>query len=106
MLFSFDYQIECYVPEAKRKFGYFALPILWGDELVGRADCKAERKSQTLEVRQLTLESNAELGEALLAAICDGLQFFCIQNQCQQISLKNCKTNLQRSQIKSIQAKV
>jgi uncharacterized protein len=45
ILFDFEYQIECYVPEAKRKYGYFSLPILWAGKLVARMDCKAERKT-------------------------------------------------------------
>lgn len=55
-LFGFDYQIECYVPEAKRKFGYFCLPILWGDRFVGRMDCKAHRAKNGLEVKSLHFE--------------------------------------------------
>jgi uncharacterized protein YcaQ len=43
-IFDFDYQIECYVPEAKRKFGYFSLPILVDGQFVARVDCKADRK--------------------------------------------------------------
>ena len=42
-VFGFDYTIECYLPEAKRRYGYFALPILFADRLVGRMDCKAHR---------------------------------------------------------------
>ena len=39
-LFNFDYSLECYVPANKRKFGYFVLPILWGDKFIGRLDPK------------------------------------------------------------------
>ena len=44
-LHEFDYQIECYVPAPKRRFGYFCLPILYRDRFVGRVDCKAQRRS-------------------------------------------------------------
>lgn len=44
-LFRFDYQIECYVPAHKRKYGYFCLPVLYGDRFAGRIDAKADRKS-------------------------------------------------------------
>jgi uncharacterized protein YcaQ len=47
-IFAFDYQIECYVPAPLRQFGYFCLPVLYRDRLVGRIDCKAHRKDGSL----------------------------------------------------------
>ena len=44
--FSFDYQVECFVPAPKRKYGYFSLPILIGDTFVARMDAKADRKEK------------------------------------------------------------
>ena len=55
-LFNFDYQIECYVPAPKRKYGYFCLPLLADGRLIGRLDCKAERKEKTLRVHMVTFD--------------------------------------------------
>ena len=55
-LFEFDYRIECYVPAAKRQYGYFCLPLLYMDDLVGRIDCKVHRREKRLEVIRLHLE--------------------------------------------------
>jgi uncharacterized protein len=52
-LFGFEYTVECYVPVAKRKFGYFGLPLLYGNQFVGVLDARADRKSKILEVRNL-----------------------------------------------------
>jgi uncharacterized protein len=52
-LFEFDYQLEMYKPEAKRKWGYFALPILHQDRLVGKVDAAIDRKQNTLAVRAI-----------------------------------------------------
>jgi uncharacterized protein YcaQ len=49
-LFEFDYQLEMYKPAAKRRWGYFALPILYGDRLVGKLDATADRKAGLLRV--------------------------------------------------------
>jgi uncharacterized protein len=49
-IFEFDYQLEMYKPVAKRRWGYFALPVLYGDRLVGKLDATADRKAGMLHV--------------------------------------------------------
>lgn len=56
-MFGFDYRIEIYTPAPKRIYGYYSLPILMGDSLVGRIDLKADRKTKTLIVKSAHWES-------------------------------------------------
>ncbi|MBL8130257.1 MAG: YcaQ family DNA glycosylase [Anaerolineae bacterium] len=58
-LFNFDYTMEIYVPPAKRKYGYYVLPILHHDRLVGRADLQTDRKAGALKVNTLYAEPGA-----------------------------------------------
>jgi uncharacterized protein YcaQ len=73
-LFGFDYQIECYTPAAKRRYGYFTLPILWRGQLVGRIDPKAHRKQGLFEVKALHLEPGVNPSEELAADIAGALR--------------------------------
>jgi uncharacterized protein YcaQ len=58
-LFGFDYVWEVYKPAPQRKFGYYALPILWGDRLVARFDSKLDRTTNTFVILGLWLEAQA-----------------------------------------------
>jgi uncharacterized protein len=58
-LFDFDYIWEVYTPEPKRKFGYYALPVLWGDRLVARFDGRLDRSSERLRLLGMWLEDDA-----------------------------------------------
>lgn len=77
VLFGFDYVWEVYKPEHQRKFGYYTLPMLWGDRLVGRFDSKLDRTSNTFMILGLWLEDQA-LGkdEAFAEALACGFARF------------------------------
>jgi len=60
-LFDFDYVWEVYVPAHKRRWGYYVLPILYGDHLVARLDPKLDRKTMTLEIKGFWHEDDAPL---------------------------------------------
>lgn len=66
-LFGFEYTLEVYLPQAKRQFGYFTLPILHRGALVGRLDPKAHRQEGMFEVKALALEPGVEPTDALIA---------------------------------------
>ena len=63
-LFNFDYRIEIYVPEAKRKYGYYVFPLIEKDKLIGRIDMRANRQANTLQVKKLWLEKGKKLSQA------------------------------------------
>ncbi len=85
VIFDFDYQIECYVPEAKRKFGYFCLPLQYRDRIVGRIDCKAHRKESRFEVKSVYLEKPVD--DEFYNAFMQALNSFAAFNDCTELSL-------------------
>lgn len=88
-LFNFDYSLECYVPAAKRKFGYFALPILRNDALIGQLDPKADRKTRTLIIHKLAFESSFTEFDAVLLPLARKLVDFARFNGCEKILFEN-----------------
>ncbi len=82
LLFNFDYRIECYTAAAKRVFGYFCLPVLYGNTFIGRVDCKAHRAEQRFEVIKLHLENDELDQKQLLPLLRNELQRFADFNKC------------------------
>jgi len=97
--FDFDYQIECFVPAPKRKYGYFSLPVLLGDVFVARMDAKADRKQKVMIVHNLHFEE-IKLSKEMLGKIIEALKAFVVFNGCRDIVFS--RSN-QQSYLSSIQ---
>lgn len=87
VLFDFDYQIECYVPESKRKYGYFSLPLLYKGEFIGRMDCKAHRKDRHLEIKYLHIENHILKNENVVSALASSIYTFSAFQSCDSITV-------------------
>jgi len=90
-LFDYDYQIECYVPADKRKYGYFSLPLLWGQNFAGRMDVKMDRATGTLKLQNLHIETHEH--ENFLRALKPALSKFRVFNKGQSIDLIRITSN-------------
>ncbi|MBT3575848.1 MAG: winged helix DNA-binding domain-containing protein [Candidatus Marinimicrobia bacterium] len=86
-LFGFEYVLECYHPAAKRKHGYFVLPILWDGKLVARVDCKADRKTGVFHIKHLALESTLKKVETFALAFSEELELFMAFNGCKKLQI-------------------
>lgn len=84
-LFDFDYQIECYVPEAKRKYGYFCLPVMHGDKFIGRIDAKAFRDKNTFVIKNQYFENDAELKLEMNRKYLNKITEFAKFNNCKKV---------------------
>lgn len=76
MVFDFEYLWEVYKPFHQRRWGYYTLPILYGDDLVARLDPKLDRKTGTLAILGFWLENDAPKDEAFASALANGLSRF------------------------------
>lgn len=72
-MFGFDYRLECYTPEPKRRYGYFTLPILRRGALVGRLDAKAHRKEGIFEIKSLHLETGVRASSEFISDVAAAL---------------------------------
>jgi uncharacterized protein YcaQ len=86
-LFGFDYTLECYLPVAKRQYGYFNLPILWEENFIGRLDPKADRKNKTLLIRNLVFHETANSGWKFLPDLAQKIVALARFNECKKVAL-------------------
>jgi uncharacterized protein YcaQ len=101
-LFGFDYQIECYVPEAKRQYGYFSLPILWDGKLVGRMDCRTERNEALLHIHHLSMDSSALKRDVFFLALRKELKAFLKFNNCNQIRIHRTTPSMIKPELQAV----
>ncbi|KKL53250.1 hypothetical protein LCGC14_2277320 [marine sediment metagenome] len=86
--FDFHCKLECYLPAARRRYGYFCLPILWGERFIGRLDPKADRKDGTFIVRKLIFEPGFTDHDAVAGPLAAKLNAFARFNECERIVIK------------------
>ncbi len=89
-VFDFDFQIECYLSESNRRFGYFCLPLIYRDKLVGRADCKAHRRQSHFEIKHLHVEDQrlaSHIDGAFTNTLALAIRRFARFNGCEALSI-------------------
>jgi uncharacterized protein YcaQ len=86
-LFKFDYQLECYVPAHKRKYGYFTQSLLYGDKFIGRMDAKAKRDDEVLIIKNLVLEPAVKVTDTLITELGRSILDFATANGCTRVTI-------------------
>jgi uncharacterized protein len=84
-LFGFDYQLECYVPPAKRRYGHFVLPVLYGDRFAARLEAKARRAESVLDVANVWYEPGFEEDRTFHESLREELKRFAAFNGCREL---------------------
>lgn len=83
-IFDFNYVLECYVPKAKRRYGYLSHIVLWKDQMIGMIDFKADRKNKRLLIQALTFTRDIAL-EPIKNSFPKALNFMAKFNKCHSI---------------------
>ncbi len=86
-LWGFTYSWEIYTPAVKRKYGYYTLPIIYGDRFVGRIEAVPDRKEGILRVKGLWWEQGVRQTKALRSALERALRDFAKFNDCKAVNL-------------------
>jgi len=87
-LWGFRQKLEAYTPAAQRIWGYFCLPILHGDQLVGRFDPKLERKTGILRIKALYLEEEVEPDEELVEGVATAMRDFMAFHHAKELEIE------------------
>ena len=86
-LWDFRYSWEIYVPADKRKYGYYALPVLWGERFIGRIETVADHKNRTLRVKNIWFEPGIRQTKKILSSIDRTLKRFSKFNDCTAVEI-------------------
>lgn len=87
--FDFHYKWEIYTPDSKRRYGYYAMPILYGDQLIGRIDPRLDRKNDKLIIRLIQLEHHIQITPQLSSNLREALESFAEFHQAKHILVEN-----------------
>jgi len=101
-VFDFDYVWEVYKPAHQRKWGYYTLPILYGDDLVARLDPKFDRTTNTLHILGFWLEEDAPNDGSFVDALANGLKRFADMIGARKINLSGIRPAKLREHLKKI----
>jgi uncharacterized protein YcaQ len=84
-IFDFEYVWEVYKPASQRRWGYYTLPVLYGDRLVARFDAKLERNTRTLQIKGFWLEEGQKLDKRFTSALKAGIKRFMVFSGAEKI---------------------
>ncbi|MCR4722531.1 MAG: winged helix DNA-binding domain-containing protein [Eubacteriales bacterium] len=85
-IWDYQYSWEIYTPAEKRKFGYYVLPIVYGEKMVGRIEAVADRKAETLVIKNIWYEKGISQTKKLNAAVDAAVKRLAKLNACQRIA--------------------
>ena len=101
-LFDFNYVWEVYKPVHQRRWGYYTLPILYGDDLVARLDPKLDRKTGTLHILGFWLEDDTPKDEVFANALGRGLWRFASMAGAKKVKVSQIRPEKLRRQVQKI----
>lgn len=87
-LFSFEYRWEIYTPAVKRQYGYYAMPILAGDRLIGRMDPRLDKKNRHLTVQLLQIDRQVKFTRTLKKKVHEALQAFAAAHGAEAVAIE------------------
>lgn len=88
-LFDFEYKWEIYTPEVERKYGYYVLPVLYGDSFIARCELVCDRKNKTLIVKNIWFEDGVKVNKAIKNELKKAYKTFMYFNKLNSIKFEN-----------------
>ncbi len=97
--FDFVFSLEAYLPKEKREFGYYGMPILWKDQLIGRIDPKADRANQTLILRNAEINTPHHKSREAMGAIREEISRFKVFHNLDKLVIEKASPNALKKQL-------